>query len=104
MNCPKCGAELENDVTVCPACGTPVAHPLHKPGAKAIAVGVVATVVALLFLGAIPALGVAAIALLWIAPNTMDKRLKIVLTVVLAAAIVALPIMAVLAGVATFSF
>lgn len=106
MNCPKCGAKLEEGTRTCPECGTSleVSARTRRPSALAIVIGVALTVVALLFLGAIPAIGVAALSLLWIAPTEMSLPLKLIITVVLAALIVALPIVLVLSGSATFTF
>lgn len=103
MTCPHCGATIEDDSTTCPECGANLAATTRRMGRKAIVIDAVLVVAALLFLGVIPALGVAAIALLWTAPNSMTKGARIAITIVLAAAIVALPIFAVLSGQATFT-
>lgn len=108
MKCPDCGATIDDEATTCPECGAaigsaPPSRP-RKASPASIVVGVAATVAVLLFVGVIPAIGTAAIALMWIAPNAMTTRLKVIITVILVVAIVALPVTAVLSGAATFTF
>lgn len=96
MTCPKCGAEIEDGATACPECGASLGGPtklLGKQVAARVVLGVGVSVLALLFLGVIPMIGVAAIALMWLAPTAMPRRLKIALTVILALSIASLPVL-----------
>lgn len=59
---------------------------------RAIVLGILIGVAVGVLFGAIPGIFAAAIALMWIAPNQLSRRIKIILTVVLVVAVVAIPV------------